>query len=49
MFFNETNGRFYLGGITSGGNGCTHEEFPGVYTKIAPYIPWINQVTGLRF
>ncbi len=41
---------FHLGGITSyGRRGCGNPEYPGVYTRVAQFIDWINQVTGLHF
>lgn len=39
---------FYLGGVVSYGIGCD-SGIPGVYTKIAEYIDWINENTGESF
>lgn len=39
---------FYLGGVVSYGIGC-NSGYPGVYTRIAQYIDWINEITGESF
>lgn len=38
----EVNYRHVIVGITSFGNGCGKIEFPGVYTRITAYLPWIH-------
>ncbi len=36
--------QWFIIGITSYGNGCARIYYPGVYTKVSAYLPWINQI-----
>ncbi|XP_028917909.1 hepatocyte growth factor activator isoform X1 [Ornithorhynchus anatinus] len=38
----EKNGVSYLYGIISWGDGCGRARKPGVYTRVANYVDWIN-------
>ncbi|XP_058579328.1 hepatocyte growth factor activator, partial [Neofelis nebulosa] len=38
----EKNGLAYLYGIISWGDGCGRLNKPGVYTRVANYVDWIN-------
>ncbi|SDB84995.1 urokinase plasminogen activator [Acinetobacter marinus] len=41
-------GKSYAVGITSAGEGCAQEGYPGVYTKISSYQKWIQNTTGIQ-
>lgn len=34
-------------GITSFGKWCGEKNLPGVYTRVAPYVPWIESIVWL--
>lgn len=41
----ETNdGRWVLAGVTSWGDMCGDTNRPGVYTEVAPFMDWIDEV-----
>jgi len=31
-------------GITSFGKFCADKDTPGIYTRVAKYIPWIEEI-----
>ncbi|KAE8578188.1 hypothetical protein XENTR_v10023384, partial [Xenopus tropicalis] len=38
------DGRWYLAGVVSGGDGCGKPNRPGIYTRVSSYIKWITGV-----
>ncbi|CAF0874640.1 unnamed protein product [Adineta steineri] len=38
-----------LAGITSSGQGCAQAGYPGIYTRVSPFISFIDSILGIPF
>lgn len=36
-------------GIVSTGIECAHKYFPGIYTNVSQYVPWITNITNSTY
>nr|XP_048310313.1 transmembrane protease serine 7 [Myodes glareolus] len=39
----KSDGKWILTGIVSWGHGCGRPNFPGVYTRVSNFVPWIHK------
>jgi secreted trypsin-like serine protease len=42
VFYNRHEEKWILVGIVSTGYGCARSGFPGIYTKVSEFVPWIQ-------
>ena len=48
MVVSMPDSSYRLAGIISWGKGCNIPQYPGVYTRVPSYVPWIHDVTKLE-
>jgi hypothetical protein len=41
------NGTPVLAGIVSSGSGCADPKFPGLYSRVTSFLPWLRQYVAL--
>jgi len=46
VHYSRRDDAWILVGIVSTGLGCARPGFPGIYTKVSEFVPWIQSIVG---
>ncbi|CAL4084489.1 unnamed protein product, partial [Meganyctiphanes norvegica] len=49
LVWKSPSGHYNLVGVVSFGYRCAETGYPGVYTRVTKYLPWIQSKTGMTF